>query len=201
MRRPYNILTSFLDTFLNILLGFFVLLIFAILLINPEAKNKDIELHAEFLITMEWDRESEDDVDLFVKAPTGQITYYGNRDTPLLNLDRDDRGMGRGDKTKLEDGTILRFKDNWEHVTIRKDIPGEFIVNIFMYTLKSTHPITVNIKVEKLNPYKVVISRMMTLTNHKEELTAVRFRSDGRGNISNISTVSESLVIQVEGAE
>ena len=46
---------GFIDLLFNILVGFAFLFIVAFLLIKPEAKKKDFDRRAEFVVVMEWD--------------------------------------------------------------------------------------------------------------------------------------------------
>ena len=58
---------GFIDLLFNILLGFAFLFIVAFLLIKPEAKKKDFDRRAEFVIILEWDHDAADDLDLYVQ--------------------------------------------------------------------------------------------------------------------------------------
>ena len=61
---------GFIDLLFNILLGFAFLFIVAFLLIKPEAKKKDFDRRAEFVIILEWNHDAPDDLDLYVEDPT-----------------------------------------------------------------------------------------------------------------------------------
>ena len=50
-------------------------------------------MKAEYIITVDWDDSLEDDVDLWVKDPNGEIVSYLKKDAGWLHLDRDDRGV------------------------------------------------------------------------------------------------------------
>ena len=180
-----------MDVLFNIILGFFILLMLAIFLVNPVAKNKDIELKAEFMVTMEWPDGSKDDMDLVVISPIGGVVFYGKPNTQGLSLDRDDRGA-INDVITLSDGTKLVVEENWEHITIRKNIPGEFIVNIRMFRKSDPKPIPVTVKVTRLNPYKVVFVDTIKMSRQMQEETAIRFTIDASGKILETSTVPVS---------
>jgi hypothetical protein len=194
MRRRFNTASSFLDILFNIILGFFVLLMLAITVVNPPTKQGAVELKAEISVIMEWPDRSEDDVDLFVKTPASRMpVYYGNRDIKVASLDRDDLGL-RSDMLRMSDGTLHQVFENWERVAIRKQIPGEYIVNVLMYAKINPGPTTVKIKVEKLNPYRLIFSGTIDLSRSKEEVTAVRFKIDKHGNLLERSRIQQSLV-------
>ena len=131
MQRKYHTNLPFLDLLFNILIGFVFLFIVSFLLINPIAKRADIEVKAEFLITVFWPDNLEDDVDIYVEDPIGNLVWFKSREPGLMHLDRDDLGK-KNDEIVTAAGTIL-FPENREIVTLRGVIPGEYIINIHMY--------------------------------------------------------------------
>jgi hypothetical protein len=193
MRRRFNTTSSFLDILFNILLGFFVLLVLTITLVNPPTKKGDIELKAEFIITMTWPDKSLDDVDLLVLTPMSKRPiFFANRDVKGASLDRDDRGL-KSDTLRMSDGTVHRVYENWEHVAIRKMVPGEYIVNALMYHKVDKRSTPVSIKVEKLNPYRLVYAGKLRLRGDRDEKTAVRFRINKKGQIISRSRIPRRL--------
>ena len=74
---------GFIDLLFNILLGFAFLFIVAFLLIKPEAKKKDFDRRAEFVIILEWDHDAADDLDLYVQDPMGDRVSFR---LPRVNL-------------------------------------------------------------------------------------------------------------------
>ena len=71
MQRQYHSNLPFVDLLFKVLIGFVFLFIVSFLLINPIAKRADIEVKAEFLITVMWPDDLEDDVDTYVEDPVG----------------------------------------------------------------------------------------------------------------------------------
>ena len=67
--EKYKSTIGFTDLLFNILVGFAFLFIIAFLLIKPEAKKKDFDRNAEFVVVMEWDKEAKGDIDLYVEDP------------------------------------------------------------------------------------------------------------------------------------
>ena len=167
-------------------------------LIKPPASNKDgdITLKAEVMITIEWGAESKDDVDLWVRSPLKEIVFYANPNIGAMSLDRDDRGQ-RNDVIKLEDGTVEIIKENWEHVIVRKTVPGEYIVNLMMFSKVDTTPTKVKVKIEKLNPYQVIFQKEVLLSFRNQEETIVRFNISKNGKTSVLSRDPELLSPQV----
>lgn len=192
MRKSYNTSGSFVDLLFNMLMGFFMLLLIAIALIKVETSSKDIELKAEYMITLEWPNGNKDDVDLLVKTPQNQIVFYGNRDIKSASLDRDDLGA-RNDTIILEDGTKVVIKENWEHITLRKALAGEYIVNVLMFSKRDKLPTPVKVKIEKLNPYRLIYSTTVDLYSRRQEETILRFTIGSNGDVIDRSTIPYSL--------
>jgi len=196
MRKRFNTTNSFLDILFNILLGFFLLLMIALVLVNPPQKNGDIELKAEFLITVEWPGEDNSDVDVFVKLPSKEIVYYANKDGKGASLSRDDRGAVN-DTIILSDGTEHVIKENWEHVAIRKAVAGTYIVNILMFRKASAQPTPVSVKIEKLNPYQLVYSSTIMLHRNRQEETVLKFKLDNNKSVIHKSNAPHKIAQEV----
>ena len=91
-RRPNNF-DPFTDLLFNILLGFTFLFFITILFINPISKLGNVNLKAEYIITVDWQDNLPDDVDIWVQDPNGEIVSYLKKDAGWLHLDRDDQGI------------------------------------------------------------------------------------------------------------
>ena len=83
----------FTDLLFNALLGFTFLFLVAIMFMNPEAKTGIIDPKAEYILTITWEDNSPDDIDVWVEDPEGQLVYFRATEAGLLHLDRDDRGL------------------------------------------------------------------------------------------------------------
>ena len=124
---------GFIDLLFNILLGFAFLFIVAFLLIKPEAKKKDFDRRAEFVIILEWDHDASDDLDLYVEDPMGDRVSFRVPRINFMHLDKDD--LGKTNDTIVDaDGTRSTVMINREVVTIRGISPGEFIINAHYYS-------------------------------------------------------------------
>tara|TARA_Y100001970_G_scaffold291536_1_gene429054 strand:+ start:1183 stop:1815 length:633 start_codon:yes stop_codon:yes gene_type:complete len=205
-RDRYKTSIAFIDLLFNITIGLAMLFIIAFLLINPIAKKGDIIVNAEFIITMSWPKDSKDDIDLYVMDPAGNIVYFRDKDNGLMHLDRDDLG-DKNDQVSTDAG-IISFELNEEHLTIRGIVPGEYIVNAHWYskatysfknnqgeTYKPNDEIPVTIKVEKLNPYKIVYVGTKTFSKAGEEQTFLRFYVNAEGNVTKKNELAKALVM------
>ena len=192
MQRQYHSNLPFVDLLFNVLIGFVFLFIVSFLLINPIAKRADIEVKAEFLITVMWPDDLEDDVDTYVEDPVGNLVWFRSREPGLMHLDRDDLGK-RNDEVTTAAGTIL-FPENREIVTLRGVVPGEYIINIHMYFKVGQEPVPVTIQIDKINPYSVVLRETIELKNKGDEVTVARFSVKSNGDVINVNKLPKKLV-------
>ena len=199
-KRPkkYHSNTSFLDILFNTLVGFVLLFIIAFLLISPIKKKKEIEQKAEYVITVTWPGEMTDDVDSWLEDPTENILYFGQKQIGLMHLDRDDLGS-RNDRQHVPGVGMINYPYNREITTIRGIMPGEYVFNIHMYRKTSRDsPVPVTVILEKLNPrVKLLYSKVVTLTDHWEEKTIIRFVLDVDGEITESFFIYKPLVEKV----
>ena len=192
MKKRYSNFDPFTDLLFNILLGFTFLFFITILFINPITKLGNVNMKAEYIITVDWKDSLPDDIDLWVKDPNGEIVSYLKKDAGWLHLDRDDRGVVN-DKVII-DGKEVIYPINREVVTLRGIIPGEYVVNLYLYDHKSNDPVEAKIIIEKVNPsLKLVFIGDVVLKNEDSELTITKFRLDSEGNFKSIYANNEIL--------
>jgi len=182
-RISRNHVDPFTDLIFNILLGFVLLFFISILFINPITKLGNVNLKAEYIITIDWPDNLPDDIDLWVRDPNGEIVSYLNKDAGWLHLDRDDRGI-INDRVKIGDQELV-YPLNREVVTLRGLIPGEYTVNVFLYEHESKRPVDVKLTIEKVNPsLKLVYFNSISLPSKDTEITIARFNLNQEGNYS-----------------
>ena len=192
MKKRYSNFDPFTDLLFNILLGFTFLFFITILFINPITKLGNVNMKAEYIITVDWKDSLPDDIDLWVKDPNGEIVSYLKKDAGWLHLDRDDRGVVN-DKIII-DGKEVIYPINREVVTLRGIIPGEYVVNLYLYDHKSKDPVEAKIIIEKVNPsLRLVFVGDVVLKNEDSELTITKFRLDSEGNFKSIYANNEIL--------
>ena len=192
---------GFIDLLFNILLGFAFLFIIAFLLIKPEAKKKDFDRRAEFVVILEWDHDAPDDLDLYVQDPTNDKVSFRLPIVNYMHLDKDDLGK-RNDTIINADGSTSTVMINREVVTIRGIMAGEYIINAHYYSTrvyngsqlepdertidyrsKPQRALTVKIELHKVTPYKILWAWEKKFTHRGQEETFLRFVLDGDGNI------------------
>lgn len=197
----YSSTTAFLDLLFNTLLAFVGFFILALLLISDKSDPKPTEAKtAEFLITSTWPYEHDNDVDLYVVDPLNNITSFNRREDGLMHLDRDDLG-NLNDSIRLPNGKKIDYKENREVVSIRGIVSGEYIVNCHMYSKRSpTGPTPVSIKIEKMNPYKLIAYRVVDLHSVGEEKTVFRFGVSKSGEVEYVTEGPQKLLTKKKGS-
>ena len=189
---------AFTDLLFNALLGFAFMFVAAFALMADPTEGGNIESKAEILITVRWEDRHPDDVDTLVEDPQGNLIWYHNRDTGLMHLDRDDRGLFQ-DRVVL-DGLEVSNPINQETVTVRALQPGEYVVNVLHYQSNYPDPLPVTIKVEKLNPeVQLVYYGTRELTGVGDEQTAVRFTIGADGRVTGTNELRKNLLTKALG--
>ena len=198
--EKYKSTIGFTDLLFNILVGFAFLFIIAFLLIKPEAKKKDFDRNAEFVVVMEWDKEAKGDIDLYVEDPLGARCSFRKTVANFMHLDKDDLGS-MNDTVVNADGTVSTVKINREVITIRGIIAGEYTINAHYYSerdysnldnriemgtsarKKKSKELTVKIELHKVNPYTIMWAGEKKFRGKGQEETFVRFRLDKDGEV------------------
>ena len=198
--EKYKSTIGFTDLLFNILVGFAFLFIIAFLLIKPEAKKKDFDRNAEFVVIMEWDKEAKGDIDLYIEDPLGATCSFRQTVANFMHLDKDDLGSAN-DTVVNADGTVSTVKINREVITIRGIIAGEYIINAHYYSerdysnidnriemgtsarKKKSKEVTVKVELHKVNPYTIMWVGEKKFHSKGQEETFVRFRLDKDGEV------------------
>jgi hypothetical protein len=183
----------------------FVLLFFAaLMLMNPEANNKNIEVKSDLMIVMTWPDYNPNDIDLWIKAPPNDIIGYPRRENYYLHLERDDIGASKAylANNKIDNG-IRR-----EVIMFRGKTDGRFVVNVNYFEAKDktgmvlkhgATPVPVHIELIQINPeYKIIDKKDITLDRVKQEETAFSFLIQ-EGNVTQVDTESTEHFISYYG--
>jgi hypothetical protein len=191
-RHSHQLSDPFTDLLFNTLLGFTLLFFISILFMNPIAKLGNITYKAEYIITVSWPENQPDDIDLWVEDPYGERVSYLQKEAGWLHLDRDDQG--NLNDTVTINGVEVVYPINQEVVTVRGILSGEYVVNLHYYESQSKQPVTVNIRVEKVNPLlRLVYVDQLTLDKVDDEVTALRFELDADGEIVTFNRLEKIL--------
>lgn len=186
-RRNNDQHTAMNDMLSNIALGFIMLFIIALIMMNPIAKQGDIPSRNEFMIIMEWADDSRDDVDLWVQFEDESAVGFTNRTENHILLERDDVGVG-GDSVVI-DGVRHIIRVNREVVNIRGIAPGNYYIVANMFNRRdpaSGGPQLVTITVVDINPYREVYSITRELERSRQIERYPAFTVDAEGNITEV---------------
>jgi hypothetical protein len=185
---------SFIDLWMNLGLALMALFILAYIQINVKQKSKKVvQTNAEFIITISWDSQSDDDVDGYLEDPSGNVLYFRAREIGVMHLDRDDLGK-KNDIARLSNGETIQIEDNREIITLRGVIPGEYTLNVHMYQKNDVEPTTVTVTVDKINPYSTVKTKDVTMIESGQEKTICRFTLNADGVVEDVNELAKPLI-------
>jgi len=194
MRASAGLPAPFLDMAMTAL---FILLAIVLISTVEEPKKAAVEApvpKAEFLVTLAWDDDSRDDIDLYVRGPDGKIVYFSNRQTAWGFLDTDNVGLGN--TVTSPDGSTITVPSRREVVTVRAIVPGEYVVNAHFYK-KNSPPGYVNhlqMAVTKLNPFAEVTRATAAFDTQGQEQTLANFTVRPDGSVSDVFLAPVKLV-------
>ena len=195
MKRNYHTSLSFLDLLFNTVLCFAALFALSFILINPSKQDKNVEVKAEFIITVTWPNDLNNDVDTYVEDPQGRLVAFMRREEGLMHLDRDDVGKFN-DILSTPFGDV-EYNENREVVTLRGTIVGEYVVIVHMYMQRSEQGATpVRIQLDKINPFQIVTVKDVVLDITGSEKTAFRFTVDKEGEVSDVNELPKTLTTE-----
>jgi hypothetical protein len=168
---------------------FFIVLLSGLLAVTAlkkvETAEAKIEPKAEFVIDLMWPDMAKSDVDIWFLAPTGQKVYFLSKQNGLYSLDRDDLGESN-DQVLQPDGSYKIVRVNREMLTMRGWVAGTYVINLHVYSWKDTAPIEATVRMLRLNPYKSVFERQVTLELKGQEITIASVTLDKDGNVTRI---------------
>ena len=171
--------TVFRDTIMLALAGFVSVVILLLPFINPQAKQAadDAKAPGNVIVEIQWLDSLDADVDLWVQAPGDVPVGYSNKGGRVFNLLRDDLG-------KMSDISDLNYEVSYS----RGIPPGEYTVDVHMYRGQGiAYPVAVKVVVStKPTPTAGTVPILATTVQLKregQELTALRFRLDGHGQL------------------
>lgn len=191
-RSNYSTNLSMLDLLFLTCAGFASLFVLSYIQIKEKntVSKHNVEIKAEFIITVTWPSEQDCDVDTYVQDSNNSLVFFKAREDGLMHLDRDDLGH----TNDLNSDGSVGFLENREVVTIRGIVAGEYTVNVHMFAKRKIEgPTPVVVRLEKINPYKGIINKIVNLENTGDEKTAFRFTLDKNGNILELNDASKKL--------
>ena len=181
-KLKYKSSIGFTDLLFNLVIGFVYLFVIAFILINPVAKKGDVTKKAEYMVTIEWNHKYNDDIDLWIKDPAGNVVSFLQKSKGLMHLEKDDLGYSNDMYVKGREKKIIHL--NREVLTLRGTFPGEYQVMAHVYNRKFTMldgkqrqdlPGIIEITVIKINPYSETYFARVPYIETAQTLSLVRF--------------------------
>lgn len=170
------------------------------LLKSEEEKTKMRPPNTLYEVILTWDGESNDDLDLYVKAATGHTVGFNNREGgqgSLHSLNHDALGKSRNNSLQRDaQGKVIGF--NEEIVAFRGAVEGENIVNVHVYRKADEGPIEATIILIRVKPFKEIVLKKKIFLATGEEKTAFRFKTDSNGEVTEINELPASLLNPLE---
>ena len=173
-------LTVWLDTALLMLGGFILMTVLMLSVVNPPAQSAETQGEqspGNVIVEAQWADGVDADVDLWVQAPGDRPVGYSNKSGQMFNLLRDDLG-------KAQDVTDYNYE-----VAYSRGIPsGEYTVNVHMYRgVGVAYPVQVKIvasaKTDPNGPARQLVATTVELNRENQEVTALRFRLNAKGQL------------------
>jgi hypothetical protein len=173
-----------MDFLFNFLLISTTLLIISVLAITVKQEDANVDKKGEFVISVDWDKQYNNDVDTWVRSPDGTVVWFQNRETKHVTLDRDDLGH-INDTRFVESLNEIVPNPNQEIVTLRGIQEGEWIVNIHLFREpEAGRAVPVTITMIKLNPKaSLVFKREITLAQKWDQVTVARVGISAEGEV------------------
>ena len=170
---------AFRDLLLNVILSL-VLIIGSLQVAKKVEETSSQKPIAQISASIAWPQ-GDIDVDLWLNGPEqDRATGYSNKSGITWDLVRDDLG-----------NVADRFPLNFENGFVRNFAPGEYTINIHYYRDRAHHgPVTVAVELMiEINGRRKVIDKQLTLNAVGEELTAINFKIDDKGNVTDVNSV------------
>jgi hypothetical protein len=172
-----------------------------IVAVAPSTKAKGPERKAEFPISADWSVDTDADVDLWVRSPSGSRVFYQARQAACASLDRDSRGF-IDSRIRLADGSVVKVASEKETITLSCIEPGRWdvAVNLYAYRGKAASDgsysqarpgdyaknlaLPVHVEVLRLNPaLKVEWSGDVALERVKQTINVASFELKADGTL------------------
>lgn len=192
--KSYHSNLAFLDLLFNMIVGFVFLFVVSYMLINITKADTKIVTKAEFIITLTWDTDNPDDVDLWVEDPEERVLFFRKKEVGLMHLDRDDLGS-INDTIITATGVKIVYPFNQEIATIRGFIAGQWVVNVHMFNKRTIEVTNVEVKIEKLNPVvQLIAHEKVQMFSKGEEITMARFLMNPEGIIIEVNNNPKPII-------
>jgi hypothetical protein len=159
--------------------------------------ERGMPVASSYVVSVSWDDDSVEDIDLHVRDPLDAHVYYARREAGLMHLDQDDRGELK-DTVVDTNGDLAVHRKNVEKVEIRLVLPGTYVANIHKYEGRA-EPTRVVVSLFQSLDGRVseLVTRDVVLLQPWEEKTAFQFEINDSGGLNGIRYDYVSLVERI----
>ena len=145
-------------------------------------KSEGVEVKAEYIIVTEWDKNSNSDIDTWVRMPQGEFLWFRNKQKLFAYLDHDDKGI-RTDRTFINGKEVI-VRQNRETIYFRKLVKGTYTVQTHFFRQQGTETgIRVKITMYRVRGFKKVAEYSTVMNKRRAEKTAFTFVVNEYGQI------------------
>jgi hypothetical protein len=150
------------------------------------SRPPQVKTYGAYAVVMTWPK-SDNDVDLYVRDPSGGISYFGKEQIDQMQLEHDD--LGRGKTGYAGAG------ENQERTVVRSAAPGQWVANVQLFARHhGSAPIPVAVALWDLrNEDHLAYKHTVQVARTGDERTAFRFTIDQAGKATGISHLPVSL--------
>lgn len=212
--KKFDFRTAFIDVLLNVLTSMIFIFVITTLVMQMAKVTEDgAPRKAEYIATVTWADNLDCDVDLWARDPDGVVVSFSNKNQDMMNLERDDLGFFNDAFSSIEQmingdaPTLTTDQFNEETLVFRGIKKGKYILSVHLYScrdrasgkiipLKPGQPtrVEVNLKLMKINRYKVEYTKTVTFESVWQEIPLVEFTVNEKKEITNFDDTDVKLV-------
>jgi hypothetical protein len=153
------------------------------------SRPPQVKTYGAYAVVITWPKGA-NDVDLFVRDPEGEVSFFAKTQADQMQFEHDDRGTAATAYT--------HSNQNQERTVLRSASPGHWVANVLLYSRgQGSAPIPVVVTLWDLRSEdRVAYTDTRDLTHTGDERTAFGFTIDHAGSVSGISHPTVSLASQ-----
>jgi hypothetical protein len=153
------------------------------------SRPPEVKTYGAYAVVVTWPKQAkDDDVDLYLRDPSGAISYFARPQVDEMQLEHDDRGTAKTG--------YAHVAENQERTVVRTATPGQWIANVHLFKRgQGPAPVPVVVTLWDLRSEDhAVYTNRRKLTSEGDEQTAFRFTIDHGGNAGGFSQLPLSLI-------
>ena len=173
-------------SFVDMLFGSILALLFMIMLLSPITQDSGkVDPPTEILLELDWNPESNADMDMWLLLPNGEKVSYLNKDRKYAILQRDD--LGSLNDTYTGKGAEEGIKRRGEINQIMAAVAGRCVVSVDAFGAKPGDDREVRVDIMDFRPVELVFTHSAVVPL-KQERTLSSFRVTREGKLVDVRT-------------